>query len=157
MHLDKRFYKKTIKSTLLKDLVMIHLLGWNSGSLTCNWSFWLGFLDVLITFYDGYVSAAPYTIIALCNSVIFPFHTFSHILMHIHSTFIHSFYLIYWMWYKKLLIYQSNKIIKKLANIQVNTSTTKSAQMQILKFCKLTWWIYDTRHPLHYSASSCTR
>ena len=67
---------------------MIHLLGWNNISLPCNWSCWLRFFDVLITFYDGYVFAAPYTAVALCKSLIFVFHAFLHILMHIHFPFI---------------------------------------------------------------------
>ena len=68
------------------------MLGWNSRSFPCNWSCWLRFLDVLITFYDGYVFAAPYTIVALCNSLIFASHTFLHFFMHIyhHEFLLHT-------------------------------------------------------------------
>ena len=38
--------------------------------------------------------------------------------------------------------------ITKSANIQVNTNITKLAQMKTLRFWRLTWWSFDTWHPL---------
>ena len=118
---------------------MVHLLGWsNSWSLICNMVCWVRFLCVYKSPYcDRYIFDVPYTIVAFVMipsyayyiSFLMQFHTLDVIQ---NNTYIPI----------QLIILQSWKKYKFTQNAQSRPI------LHELGLWRLTWWGFDTRHPL---------